>query len=127
MKTLKYDVSAKQIAKATKMLADQITWEGGFTLTYTKPFMLALTATACDKTKVAQFTLSQLPGCCGIAVSTETYVDPNFRRQGLGTMLLQVKEALAREFGFSLLLATVKLSNEAEIACLTKAEWRQES
>jgi len=55
---------------------------------------------------VLNFSLSQLPGCCGICVSHATSIALEYRYRGVGTLLQQMKEDLAKCIGFSQILCT---------------------
>jgi GNAT superfamily N-acetyltransferase len=87
------------------------------------PFAIKFWYLVNDRTE-ARFTLIQQPNCCGILVSTDTYVNVNYRGKGIGQEMLLLKEALAKEFGYSLILATVNMSdNPAECHILEKNGW----
>lgn len=74
---------------------------------------------------VARFTLKQMINCCGILVSTDAYVDPLYRKQGIAQELMLLKEALAKEYGYPSMLATVNMTgNPAEVHILEKHGWR---
>ncbi len=74
-------------------------------------------------TRYAGFTLEQQPECCGVMVSTQTFVIKERRDQGIGTAMMNLKEAIAKEFGYKLLTATVVEGNEAEQKILKKFGW----
>lgn len=76
-----------------------------------------------DRGSIAHFTLSQQSGCCGALVSHNTYVYEPHRGQGVGQAILDLKEAIAKEFGYSTLVATVDLKNKAEVHILQKHGW----
>lgn len=74
---------------------------------------------------IAHFELVQQTNCCGILVSTNTIVYEGYRGQGLAQNMMPLKEALAKEFGFSLLLATVNMTgNPVEVHILEKFGWK---
>lgn len=75
--------------------------------------------------EVAGFTLMEQPNCCGILISTKTFVHKDYQRHGIGTAMMQLKIAIAIEFGYSLLLATVnKTGNPTEVHILEKSGWK---
>ena len=41
--------------------------------------------------EIARFSLAQLPGCCGYAVSYHSWIDPTIRGLGLATKMQEVK------------------------------------
>ena len=72
------------------------------------------------------FTLTEQPNCCGVLVSTRTFVDINHQKQGLAQAMMPLKEAIAKEFRYSSLVATVNISgNPAEVHILNKFGWQQ--
>ena len=74
-------------------------------------------------TRIASFSLQQQIGCCGTLVSTETYVREQNRGQGLGQAMMDLKEAIAVQFGYSSMIASVVKGNLAEIHILEKRGW----
>ena len=76
------------------------------------------------KEDIAHFQLVQQANCCGILVSTDTWVKDNYQKMGVAQEMMKLKEALAKEFGFSCLLATVNMTgNPAEVHILEKFGW----
>ena len=74
---------------------------------------------------VASFSMDVFPGCCAYAASYETNVTPRFRGKGIGTALQEVKAKLAKEAGFTHMLATCKKDNITQISILEKAGWEK--
>lgn len=80
-----------------------------------------------DKTreKLGTFVLSPLPGCCGVVVSTASYLEEKQRGLSyISTSFHEIKEKVARHYGYSLMLSTVQLRNLPEIIGASKAKWR---
>jgi len=73
--------------------------------------------------QVAQFSLAEMPGCCGILVFFHASIASDFRRKGLGSLLLDVRERAAVLAGYSTTQATALKKNEAELTILNKAGW----
>lgn len=73
---------------------------------------------------LAHFHLSQLVWCCGICVSTGAYVYEEYRNKGLGSLLNELRQHIATELGYGLLLCTDKLSNTAQRKVLAKNNWQ---
>lgn len=73
------------------------------------------------------FSLTQLPGCCGVLVSHNMLIHKDYRNKGVGTFLQGIKEEIAKDNGYTSMLATVVESNKAEIHILEKAGWEPES
>ena len=75
--------------------------------------------------RLASWQLVQLPGCCGIVVSTDATIQPDFRRKGWGYIFNQVRQEQAKLMGYGQLLCTVQATNEAEIKILKKNNWHE--
>ena len=73
--------------------------------------------------QVAQFSLAEMPGCCGILVFFHASIATDFRSKGLGSLLLEVRERAAVLAGYSTTQATVLKKNKAELTILNKAGW----
>ena len=76
-------------------------------------------------TTIAQFTIKPFPDCSLFMLSTGSYVGPDHRRKGIATLLYKHKRRIARDMGAEQLMATVRNSNVAEIACLKKNNWKK--
>lgn len=77
--------------------------------------------------KVAGFTLVEQINCCGIMVSTRTYVHKDHQGKHFAQDMMPLKEAIAREFGYSALVATVNMTgNPAEVHILEKCGWTKQ-
>jgi len=78
-----------------------------------------------DKQGVAsEFTLTEQVNCCGILISTNTSVRSDLRGRGIGTELQALKLALAKEFGYSMLMCTVNMTgNPGQVSILEKNGW----
>lgn len=75
--------------------------------------------------ELGHFTLAPLPGCCGVVVSTESYLDPSWRgKTVISEHFHKIKEATARKLGYSMMLATVQLRNIPEVVGGSKAGWK---
>lgn len=76
------------------------------------------------KSLIAGFQLIQQVNCCGVLVSTGTYVTKKYRGQGIGQAMMSLKEAIARQYGYSALAATVNITgNPTEEHILLKFGW----
>lgn len=73
----------------------------------------------------AQFSLTQLPGCCGVMVSFHAHVLERIRRMGLGRKLTELRERLAKDQGYSYILAIVTGDNEAQMKVMDKQGWKK--
>lgn len=71
----------------------------------------------------AGFTLVCMPGCCGVVISTNCYVNPNWREHGLGTLLNNMRKQMAYEMGYTLLLCTDVTKNIPQQKILNTNGW----
>lgn len=72
---------------------------------------------------VASFQLVPMINCCGILVSTSSFVEKQFRGLGLGTILNSLRVDIARELGYSVLMCTDIESNSAQRKILKSNGW----
>lgn len=73
--------------------------------------------------EIARFCLTEMPGCCGIIISHDTYIDTKYRNQGIGQYLMSVKEMIAKAFNYGEMTATVLSNNVVERHILEKNGW----
>lgn len=74
------------------------------------------------------FGLQEMPGCCGILVSTDTYVAKSQRGKGIAQLMQQMKEVAARATGYQVLFCTVNISDpESSVQehILKKTGWKE--
>lgn len=76
-----------------------------------------------DKT-ISEFKLLQMPGCCGICISTGTYVNPDFRGKGVNILLNNFRIDIAKHLGYGLLMCTDLKSNTPQMKTLDKNGWK---
>ena len=74
---------------------------------------------------IAEWYMEEMPGCCGICVSTSVYVGTEFQNKGIGTILNEFRCSWAKEYGFGLLMATVVTDNVAQRRVLAKNGWEE--
>lgn len=55
---------------------------------------------------VANFSLQQLQGCCGVCVSYHSLIQFSYRGTGLGNVLCELRIDIARRKGYGLLICT---------------------
>lgn len=79
---------------------------------------------AADGTLAAEFHLQQLPGCCGVCVSTGAQVHHSYQKKGLGVLLNSLRIDMARELGFGVLLCTDKMTNKPQRKILAANGWK---
>lgn len=76
-----------------------------------------------DGSEIAHFHLSTFPGCCGICMSFHTSIWPSYQRKGLGKLLMKMKEQIAFENGYTLMVATDKCIHESQMRIFKGAKW----
>jgi len=74
--------------------------------------------------KIGTFYLEPMPGCCGIVVSTRSFLETNFRGNPYGDLFHQLKAAVAKHAGYSTMLMTTQLRNIPEVVGASKARWK---
>lgn len=72
---------------------------------------------------VGKFSMEQLPGCCGVAVSYHAQIETQFRGRGIGGLFLEMREDAAKRAGYTMVLATVLADNEVENKLLGRHGW----
>lgn len=72
---------------------------------------------------IAEFTLRSFPGCCAFAISTASYVAHTFQKKGLGTLLNQFRQEIAKRQGYPAIICTDRKDNAPERKILTKEGW----
>ena len=80
-----------------------------------------------DEGEVARFVLESHPKCAGIADSIDTEVQDRWRGKKIAQLMVLIKCKLALHLGFSMMLATVKVSNVIENHILLKNSWKKGS
>lgn len=72
---------------------------------------------------ISYFTLIELPGCCGICISTGTQVYNKYRNKGVNTLLNNFRIDVAKQLGYDLLLCTDVSNNTHQLKTLDKNNW----
>ena len=73
---------------------------------------------------ISTFRLLQMVGCCGICISTGTYVNPEFRGKGVNSLLNNFRIDIAKHLGYGLLMCTDLKSNISQMKTLDKNGWK---
>ena len=73
---------------------------------------------------ISKFELAQMLGCCGICISTGTYVHPDFRGKGVNSILNNFRIDIAKDLGYGLLMCTDLKSNTPQMKTLDKNGWK---
>lgn len=77
-----------------------------------------------DDKNAAYFRLYQLPGCCGVCVSSGAHIAQKFRGKGLNVILNKFRMELAKHMGYSSMLCSDIASNEPSKKTLKKNGWK---
>ena len=56
--------------------------------------------------RIGGFALYPMPGCCGMVVSTATFLFPDFRGTEISVKFRELKNNLAKHLGYSCMIAT---------------------
>jgi hypothetical protein len=59
-----------------------------------------------EEIEIAHFKLVEMPGCCGVVISTAAWTEPKFRQRGIGTVMNKFRMAIARAVGYSTMMCT---------------------
>ncbi len=73
---------------------------------------------------VAMWQLVEMPGCCGICISTGSMVYPRFRKVGIGKLLNLLRKELATVLGYGLLICTDVITNDPQQKILDQNGWK---
>jgi len=72
---------------------------------------------------VCTFSLSELPGNCGILVSHGLFINTTFQGRGLGQFLQDLKKKIAMAYGYTIMMCTTLENNSVENYLLKKNGW----
>lgn len=73
--------------------------------------------------QISFFRLIDMPGCCGIIISTSSFIHLEYRNKGLGLLLNQMRIELSQYLGYGLLICTDIEDNKHQQKILTKNKW----
>lgn len=74
--------------------------------------------------KYGHFYLSPMPGCCGVVVSHDTMLLPTYRGRVSTSDFHALKMAVAKVFGYTLMVSTIQTSNTPSYIGAMKNGWR---
>lgn len=63
---------------------------------------------------ITSWGLYEFPSCCAFCVSTQAYVAPKFRGNGINTLASSLRQSIAANAGYSAIICTDVESNQAE-------------
>ena len=87
-------------------------------------FLLVFRVTETSRIEIGHTSFSPLPGCCGIVVSHGTYLTEQTRGSGLSEPFRKLKEQIARELGYSLMLATTDMANFPAVGNMFRSNYQ---
>ncbi|GAI02626.1 unnamed protein product [marine sediment metagenome] len=73
---------------------------------------------------VAHGYLIPMPGCCGVIVSTEAYVNYDQRGKGIGDVMHRLRIELAADRGYTCMICTDITANEPQAKIIKKNGWK---
>jgi len=77
-----------------------------------------------ERIEVARFRLAEMPGCCGIVISTGAQTDERFRQRGIGAALNRFRIAIAKAIGYTTMVCTAVDDGITE-KILAKNSWQK--
>lgn len=73
---------------------------------------------------VSVWAIEPMSGCNGIAIFKNVEIFEGYRGKGLGIQFLNLRESLAKDFGYSSLLCTIVDTNEPQKKIMEKSGWK---
>jgi hypothetical protein len=80
--------------------------------------------TADSEIKVGHTYMTPLPGCCGIVVSHCTSLTEMTRHSGLSNPFRELKEKIAKDMGYTMMLATTDMANIPAVGNFFKSKYK---
>jgi len=77
-----------------------------------------------DRSLVTQFILQQMSGCNGIVISRGVNISTENRGKGYGGIFCELRENLCKQFGYTMILCTVVLTNAPQVRIMEKRGWQ---
>lgn len=69
--------------------------------------------------------LVELPGCCGVVVSTGAWVHREYNNRGIGTAMNEMRQERARELGYTVMICTDVVTNVPQQRILDRNGWQK--
>lgn len=73
---------------------------------------------------IAYGLLTQLAGCCGVCVSTRAAVDAKYQKRGVGLLMNELRQEIAYQLGYTILICTDVVIHYANRKLLARACWK---
>lgn len=77
-----------------------------------------------DDRTVSGFKLIQMPGCCGICISTGCFVANHCCNKGVGNLLHEFRKEISKCLGYTVLMCTDRVENTHQLKILDKNGWK---
>lgn len=74
---------------------------------------------------ISQWRLTYFPGCCGLCISTGAYIWPNYRKMGLGKILNNFRQDIARAYNYTVMVCTDVETNTPQTKILEANNWEK--
>lgn len=74
--------------------------------------------------RIGHFYFSPMPGCCGVVVSNNTFLQPSYRRSIYSQPFRDLKELAAKSLGYSCMIATGVSEDVASHKNLLKSNYK---
>lgn len=74
---------------------------------------------------ITRWNMIEMPGCCGILISTGVIVEKSFREKGVNTLVNKYRIEMAKALNYGLLLCTDVDHNKAQMKTLNRNKWNK--
>lgn len=111
------------LADKAKCNAEQITFSSYL---LKQAYSIEVAISAGDKDLLGFFCLSEMPGCCGVMISHHAAVEKEYRNRGVGQVLMKLREDIAKNLGYSLMMCTTRHNNKAQRRVLQNNDWERD-
>lgn len=78
-----------------------------------------------DNSLITTFILEPMRGCNGICISRKVVIYERYRGNGYGSIFCKLRELLAKQFNYSMIMCTMVVDNIPQQKILTKNEWEK--
>ena len=74
--------------------------------------------------EVGFVTFAPMPGCCGVVISTNLYILPEFRGGVYSSIFQELRAKAAWRLGYTSMLATIQMNNIPQVVSCAKHGWK---
>ncbi len=75
--------------------------------------------------KISRFILRGMPGCHGVCINHAVEVFDPYKNRGIGTILNDMRNEIARDLGYGVMVCTVVSTNIPQIRIMEKNFWQR--